>query len=151
MSGRPVVNQEEMEKLLSEGVTQKAIASHFGVSKSAISIRLSRKVLRRNRARPSVLCACGCGLQVKARKYASRACYFQAVTRQPYVSWRQGQRIARSVVSQHFTLRRCHVVHHVDRDCRNNSISNLWVFATHADHMSHHRGGMAQPIWRGQA
>jgi hypothetical protein len=39
----------------------------------------------------------------------------------------------------------------VDKDNRHNDLSNLWVFASSADHMSFHRGGDAQPIWRGNA
>ncbi len=48
------------------------------------------------------------------------------------------QRVARSVVSKHFTLEDIMVVHQEDGNTTNNMPSNLKVFADHNDHMRYH-------------
>jgi hypothetical protein len=52
-------------------------------------------------------------------------------------------------VKRLYQLQEQHVVHHVDGDDLHNELSNLWVFASQAEHMSFHRGGDAEPIWKG--
>lgn len=64
-------------------------------------------------------------------------------------TWRYGSMLARAVVAQHFALKPKHIVHHEDRDERNNDLRNLWVFASHSDHMKHHHGASVMPIWKG--
>lgn len=34
------------------------------------------------------------------------------------------------------------VVHHIDRNPRNNALENLELFANHAEHLAHHWKGM---------
>lgn len=144
------INAQELMELRLKGWTQKRIAARFGCHKSAVSNYLRRTRTRTNHPKPAKLCGCGCGVPTKRKKYASMECYMRAVCQRPHISWRHGRRIARHVVSQVFPLEPQHVVHHVDGDNRNNSLSNLWVFACHGDHMSHHRGGITRkPIWRG--
>lgn len=41
------------------------------------------------------------------------------------------------------------VVHHVDRDPKNNAIKNLVVLSTQAEHKQFEAGGAVQPAWRG--
>jgi hypothetical protein len=43
-----------------------------------------------------------------------------------------------------------HIVHHIDKDCHNTSLSNLMVFANQADHLRYHRGIAVEPLWRGR-
>ncbi len=83
------------------------------------------------------------------KHYCSEPCYFAAIENPGYHPWRQGQRLARAIVSQYFPLQDEHVVHHKDGDSRNNDRSNLAVYQSQSDHMNHHRNGKAQPIWDG--
>jgi hypothetical protein len=149
VSGRPMIDPKKALDMRLAGCSNMVIAEAFEVSKAAVTHHFKRKVRRRNKVRRPRKCLCGCGVLTQRRKYASRECYFRYVCKRPYVSWRQGQRIARVLVSQHFELRPGNVVHHVDGDNRNNALGNLWVFECHADHMSHHRGGLRKPIWKG--
>ena len=101
-----------------------------------------------------------CGLPVKRRKkllmqldtlrsFCNQVCYAAALENPSYVEWRQGSRLAQTVVGQHFRLRPGYVVHHKDGDQRNNDRSNLMVFASIADHTTHHRGRKIKPLWDG--
>ena len=89
-------------------------------------------------------------LKKSRRIFCSQACY-HSVRQGKYIPWRQGQRIARKTVSQHFALQPGHVVHHHDDDNRNNQITNLAVFASQSDHMAYHHGSPVRPIWDGKA
>ena len=124
------------------------IAERYGVTKAAVCHSLTRRTCRTNRTLEAHVCSCGCG-QITKRMYASKDCYFKTVCRKPYINWRQGQRIARHEVAKHFKLEKQHIVHHEDNNNCNSAIGNLWVFSCHADHMSYHRGGLGQPIWKG--
>ena len=77
--------------------------------------------------------------------------YFKSLHNPNYVSHRQGQRIARKRVAEHFILRDGNVVHHVDSNETNNVVSNLWVFHSQAAHMAYHRGMKIKPIWKGSS
>jgi HNH endonuclease len=137
-----------------EGMKLQAIADVFGVSRAAVSLALSRKTSRINKIRALKPCACGCGRLHARLKYASTACYFThtmklAAGDTRYVNWRYGSKIARRLVLRWFPLEKEHVVHHADRNDRNNALANLWVFASNGEHTSFHRGGAGRPIWRG--
>ena len=132
-----------------QGWTLQRMADRFRVSRPAIHHCLTRRPSRTNQARVLKPCACGCG-RVTVRRFATRRCYSRARLQNPrYVGWRHGQRLARRVVQTVFPLPPGAVVHHVDGNSRHNALTNLWVFASHADHMSFHRGGLGRPIWRG--
>lgn len=85
----------------------------------------------------------------KMRMYCSQDHYMAALARSNYVPWRQGGRIARAAVAKHFPLEDAHIVHHKDDNQRHNELSNLAVFASHAEHMAHHRGRPVVPLWDG--
>jgi len=85
------------------------------------------------------------------RTFCSRECYHSVRQDGRYRQNRQGQRRARAIVSKCFPLEPQHVVHHEDRDNTNNSLPNLRVFASQADHMAYHHGSGVQPIWDGRA
>ena len=148
---RMKINGSEIVNLRQAGWKQSDLATRYGCSKAAVSHYLHRQRSRINKASVPVPCACGCGVNVtrQQRKFASVACYYRTVCRTEFISCRQGQRQARKIASGLFALEPAHVVHHVDGNEANNELSNLWVFASHADHMSHHRGGPGAPIWRG--
>ena len=82
-----------------------------------------------------------------AKHFCSNACYFASIENPGYHPWRQGQRLARAIISQYFTLQEGNIVHHKDGDNRNNDRSNLAVYQSQANHMNHHRGGKIKPIW----
>lgn len=87
----------------------------------------------------------------KGARFCSKECYFQSIKNPGYKEWRQGQRIARYIVSKYFNLSnyRKAVIHHKDGGCRNNALSNLVVFASQSEHMAHHRGKTVKPIFDG--
>ena len=60
-----------------------------------------------------------------------------------------GQRIARAVVGEYFTLEGGMVVHHEDKNTLNNMLRNLKVFANNGDHVRYHRDCGSDPIWDG--
>ena len=136
-----------------DGWTLQRLADSYGVTRAAVSAYLKRAATRTrvNRlgnvsVRP---CACGCG-GIARGQYASRACYFNHRCRRvPSVLWRHGQRLARAKVAEVFPLQPQHVVHHDDKDDRNNTLRNLHVFATSGDHLRYHRGMDVSPIWCG--
>ena len=79
--------------------------------------------------------------------------YIEAMQNGKYNQSRQGQRVARSVVSQYLKLEPGMIVHHEDRNTLNNTPRNLKVFRTHGDHIRYHRwskdGIFVEPAWDG--
>lgn len=150
MSGRPQIPLPEARQLRSAGWTYQRLADRYGVTRAAVFHRLHRSVSRRNHPRPPHPCRCGCG-HLTTQIYASRDCYFWHTCwhTHPSLTSRSGTRAARAVVSHHFPLQPHHVVHHVDKNQGNNDLSNLWVFASQATHLSYHRRGSGRPIWKG--
>jgi hypothetical protein len=149
------INPGEVFDLRAQGWTLQRLADRYGCSKAAVSRYLKSPRVRFNKARLVQPCRCGCGRSTRpGRLYASPECYIAHTMTQaasgPYVVWRQGQRLARAVVqASGFVLQPGNVVHHADRDSTHNEVNNLWVFASHREHMSYHRGGTGRPIWRG--
>ena len=64
-----------------------------------------------------------------------------------YKANRIGQQIARAKVFAEFELKQGHIVHHQDRNCLNNDMDNLKVFACQGDHVRYHRGFDIEPVW----
>ena len=86
--------------------------------------------------------------------YCDFGCYqafLDAGNGNAYKPNRQGQRMARKVVSEVFDLLPEHIVHHEDRNCLSNGLYNLKVFANQGDHVRHHRLGSeyVTPLWEG--
>lgn len=84
------------------------------------------------------------------KRYCSQKCYHSVRQDGRYQPWREGQRKARKAVSKYFNLVRGNVVHHEDRDNRNNDLSNLRVFRNQSDHMAYHHGSPVVPLWDGK-
>jgi len=84
----------------------------------------------------------------KKRNFCSVKCYYSYINREQggeYKSSRQGNRIANKVVRDYILENNIpppygYIVHHVDRNCHNNDITNLMTFKDHSDHMKYHRG-----------
>ena len=66
-----------------------------------------------------------------------------------YKASRWGTGVARIKVSKLFDLKEGYIIHHEDRDCLNNEVNNLKVFACQGDHVRHHRGFDVTPLWEG--
>ena len=91
-----------------------------------------------------------CRWRKTAKHFCSTQCYYKSRENPDYYQWRHGQNIARQIVARLFPLMPQHVVHHIDGNTANNSISNLLVFASQGDHMRHHHGvNQVEPIWKG--
>lgn len=83
------------------------------------------------------------------RQFCNTTCYFAALENPSFQVSRQGSRLARAVVQQHFPLESHHIVHHKDGNQTNNDRANLMVFANQSDHLKHHRGRAVRPLWDG--
>jgi hypothetical protein len=77
--------------------------------------------------------------------------YYAARENREFVEWRQGSRLARAIVAQHYPLSPVEVVHHKDGNQRHNDLANLMVYASQADHLAAHHGRTIAPVWDGAA
>ena len=85
-------------------------------------------------------------------KFCSKDCWFayvKSLTGTDYKYDKQGMRMARKVVSRYHTLLPSEIVHHEDKNCKNNTLGNLRVFASQSDHIRYHRGFDIKPVWSG--
>ncbi len=159
MSRHPEIPSSLLVKLYTlEHLTLRKIAAQVGMSAQAVRLRLIDEGVKAKQGTWVKRDCHYCGKQIEVRRGASRRvrrsfcnseCYYASLEGERYKPWRQGCRIARAIVAQYFTLDREHVVHHEDRDNRNNDRSNLRVFANQSDHAAYHRGQAIQPIWDG--
>lgn len=91
------------------------------------------------------------------RTFCNMECYYayiEGMQQGAYNHSRQGQRMARALISQNYfpQLSKEHIVHHEDRNTNNNHPKNLKVFASQADHVKYHRNepnNKPKPIWDG--
>jgi hypothetical protein len=146
MSSR--LSTAEIARRYAIGEPISSIAADAGITRIAIWKRLvaagvprTRTVIRRRHQTMRTM-----------RPFCSAACYQSWVREQGagYVQNRHGQRLARRLVAQYITIPAGAVIHHHDKNERHNELSNLSLFASHADHMSFHRGGKGLPIWDGR-
>lgn len=142
-------------------LTCEEIGRIHGVSKAHIShILRFAGVTRMQGEYADVTCDyCGASFSVprslwrkrRSHRFCSKEHYFASLENPNYNPSKQGTRLARAIVSQHFDLQREHIVHHWDSDQANNDISNLAVFRSQSEHMAWHRGNKASlPIWNGR-
>jgi hypothetical protein len=159
MPRQPKVNTETMVDMYRiQHLTVRAIGRLVGMSGTAVWNRLKDAGISADEGERLAIPCFQCGREFETTRarwrntrkhHCSEACYMLTIANPSYNPNRQGQRMARKVISKLFDLKPQHVVHHEDSDTTNNSPSNLAVFATQADHMSYERGGDAKPIWRG--
>lgn len=146
---------------------------HMSLSEIATCIGISRmgvlKALRRMGIDTSKAAACHvaskcrhCGksismprsrYKISPKLFCSRECYYAWVDSQnvaPRIVSRQGMRIARAMVSRYIQLHPGNVVHHVDRNNRNNRLDNLVVYRSNGDHVKSHRGIFIAPLFDGR-
>lgn len=141
-------------------LTYEEIGKLYGVTRQAVYKVIKKQGITTQQGE-HVDCECAyCGKSfTKTRKrwkstmyhYCSENCYFASRENPAYLPWRQGLRLARAIVGQHFQLQPGHVVHHVDGNNHNNNLSNLWVFASNAEHTAFHHGKRrVDPLWKGE-
>ena len=137
----------------------KTIADFYGVSRQGVNKVLCKYGVNGVYRRYTRLTCAHCGVEYRtgkasagARRYCSRGCYSAALSignGMPYIDDTHARRRAREIVAQHFDLQPGNVVHHEDRNSKNNNLNNLSVFAGQGDHVRYHRCGNVVPIWRG--
>lgn len=141
------------------GKTLQEIANEYDVTRQAVKYHLNKRGISTGKRSKKIDLVCvKCGKVFKRLKsysmrsnriYCSHECYFASLHNPGYNQNRQGQRIARRVVSEIFDFESGHVVHHEDGDCMNNELSNLIVFRNQSDHLKWHRGvDGVTPLWR---
>lgn len=140
------------------------LAKRYGVTRQAIRKLLKRYGIDTSKRKLTCVCA-NCGEEIRrhrsrirktTRQFCDQLCYgtwlrnFLGVN---FVEDRNGGRIGRSKVSEHFDLQPEHIVHHEDRNQGNNELYNLRVFANQSDHMRYHRNGYSSVafLWSGDA
>ena len=94
-------------------------------------------------------------MRVRASKhlFCDKHCYYAWLEigngKGKYKPSKWGQMVARKKVSELFELKEGYVCHHDDRNCLNNELYNLKVFASQGDHVRHHKGFEVEPLWEG--
>ncbi len=135
------------------------IAKSAGISRQAVHKALKKAGVSTNKsaAHREVLCTnClrtitrpRCQVRNTNSLFCSRECYYTWLRNNlggAALLSSQGCRSARAIVAAVFDLQPEHIVHHIDRNENNNTLSNLAVFATQAEHLRFHRGYPVTPI-----
>jgi len=137
------------------------LATEYGITRQGIYKILKQAGADTEKKRLPVSCTtCGTEiLRTKARirkqlnHFCSSECYFaflEAGNGFPYIENRAGQNRARVIVGDHFSLQVGHIVHHENRNCLDNRLDNIRVFANQGDHLRYHRGFDVNTIWDGR-
>ena len=136
------------------------LAQQFNVTSRTIHRILNKAGIDTTKRKLPVSCTvCGTKLmrtkgRIRKQKnhYCNQECWrihLQNGVGTPYVRSTYGSRVARSIVSEYFELTEDNVVHHENRDCLDNRITNLKVFRYQGDHLRYHRGFDVEPVWDG--
>ena len=143
-----IKTQDVVTWYIRDHLTLAEIAKLTGMSRPAVHKRLKNAGITAEQGTwVSVACSF-CGKAIRKRRgawrkvekpYCNPACYYADLENPGYKPWRQGQRLARALVSQYFTIPDGAVVHHKDGDNRNNDKANLAVYASNGDHVKAHR------------
>ena len=159
MNQKPVETQDVVAMFTQDHFTLRQIAIKVGMTHAGVWKRLKAAGIQREAGTwVRVLCSF-CGNPKRKRRaawrktekhYCNEACYFADLENPGYKPWRQGQRLARAIVSQYFALPEGAIVHHKDGDNRNNDRANLAVYAGNGDHVRAHRTRKSVlPLWDG--
>ena len=140
-------------------LTLRQIAALVGLTAAGVAKRLRSAGISSHDGEwvDETCCYCGSVFRLtrgkwrrQARHYCSEQCYHKSRCNPSYIESRNGQQLARQIVSASFDLQPQHVVHHKDTDSTNNAKANLVVYASQCDHMTHHHGVHAvSPLWDG--
>ena len=148
MNRKPVKTQDIVVMFTRDHLTLRQIAAKVGMTHAGVWKRLRAAGIERE-AGTWVRVSCSfCGNPTRKHRaswrktekhYCREACYYADLESSGYKPWRQGQRLARAIVSQYFSIPEGAVVHHKDGDNRNNDRANLAVYAGNGDHVRAHR------------
>lgn len=140
-------------------ISASVLAKRYGVSRTYIYRVLKQVGVDTTKRKYEVVCgACGeivlkprCQIRISNSHFCSKKCYWDWLnrSRDNYVQNRHGQRIARKIVSRYHVFVGQEVVHHIDRNTKNNTLSNLMVFRNQGEHVQYHRGIDVKPVWSG--
>lgn len=140
-------------------LTMQEIGDRFEVTRAAIWKHLKKAGIKPHLGTWAKTECTFCGSPIEKRRKTWRtqrrhfcrfACYAAYRENPHYAPWRQGQRLARALVSQYFHIPEGAIVHHKDGNNRNNNLDNLAVYLANSDHLKHHHSNPdAQPIWDG--
>lgn len=167
MSAHPRVTPKQKVDIIEAYTTNLTpviqLAKQYGICRQAIYKILKRADVDTTKHKLPVSCTV-CSKEIHRHKarirhqlnhFCSTGCYHAFITaghgNGPYIPWRHGMRIARQKVSEYFNLQPGHVCHHEDRNCYNNRLDNLRVFANNGDHIRYHRGFDVGPVWDGSS
>lgn len=158
-------NKEELLKMYHENTDIKVIATHFGISRTAVYDYLKKANISPNRRSiETVNCKfCGeqftrIGSQLKKKQggYCSQVCFaasrsingeysknggvLSRVSEIANVKYSRNQgRLARKAIEESgVELKAGQVIHHIDGIKSNNDISNLMIFNSQSEHMKFH-------------
>lgn len=156
---RKAISTQDLVVLYTEKhLTLREIAVIVGITHAGVWKRLRAAGIHVKQGEwVSVQCSY-CGVPFSCRRgrwkkqkdfYCQDEHYWASRQNENFVEWRQGGRLARAIVAQHFKLERDHIVHHKDADQRNNDRANLMVFMNQSDHLKHHRGQVIHALWDG--
>ena len=159
MRYKHVKTQDIVSWYVRDHLTMEQIGKIVGMTRMSVWKRLrSVGVTAEQGEWVHTVCAfCGSALRKRRRQwrtsekhYCNRECYHAALENPGYKPWRQGQRLARAIVSQYFHIPEGAIVHHKDGDDRNNNCSNLLVLASNGDHVRLHRTSkQVEILWDG--
>lgn len=149
-----------VEAYTKEYIPMIKLAEKYGISRQAIYKMLKKADVNTDRSVASIpvsCCFCGKEFVVNRAKvrntqhlYCDRQCYYASLRADNHFqASRTGARAARKLVLQYINLPDGAIVHHIDKNQKNNRLDNLLVFAGAADHLRHHRGFDIEPLWSG--
>jgi len=155
------ISTEEIVNLYTiKHLTLREISNHYGnITAMGVQKRLkSAGITSKDGEWAKTHCSfCGKPMEIRRKRwfrnkesFCTTECFYANRENPGYHPWRQGQRLARAIVSQWFRLSPGNIIHHVDGNCRNNDLSNLMVFNNHSEHLKHHHGkSKTMPTWDG--
>jgi len=138
-----------------EHLTLRQIAPKVGLTHAGVWKRLRAAGIKREAGTWVKVDCSFCGNPTRKQRaswrkrekhYCHEACYYADLESSGYKPWRQGQRLARAIVSQYFPIPDGAIVHHKDGDNRNNDKANLAVYAGNGDHVKAHRTTKQVPM-----
>ena len=138
------------------------IAKDFGCTRQAIFKILKKEGIDTSKEQRIVRTCRVCGKEVLRRRgrarttkhsYCSDECYrtYLHTLGEAYNPSNYHSRMARQIIQQYFDYRpeEGHIVHHINKDCKDNRKKNLEVYSCQGDHLRHHRGFQVTPLWSG--
>ena len=159
MSRKPVETQHLVSMFTQDHLTLREIAAKVGMTHAGVWKRFQRVGVKREAGTWVKVDCSFCGNPTRKpraswkkseKHYCRSACYYAALESPGYKPWRQGQRLARAIVSQYFQIPEGAIVHHKDGDNRNNDKANLVVYAGNGDHVRAHRTSkLVAVLWDG--